>query len=305
MKGKLVMVGLVAVVAAVLAIIFITKSTVKKEAKKVVPAVAKQAAGKPALAAPKKLSKDMGGLIVKISNIDKKDAYIKIKAFRVDDQRYDVYAASFLSNNLQELLPGTYDIEIDTIPQVIYKNIKVALDKVTVEELGHVSGALVVKAVDDKKKEVRYSVRVLQPKTGSLLIAGFTNKPIEVVAGNYDLSIETLPTQFKRGVDIEKGKKTEVVLEYAAGTLVVDATDDNKKEARTMFRVRRSDNGEMITSGLTRKKIELQKGSYIVEVLSNPPQTKKDVVINTGSETTAEFTVQPAPAKKPAAAAKK
>jgi len=305
MKGKLIAIGLVVAVVVVLTVVFIAKQTVKKAAKKAVPAAVKPAAAKPSPAAKKQLSKGMGGLTVNITGIDKKDAYIKLKAFKADDPRSSIYAASFVSNTMQELLPGTYDVEINTTPQMIYKNIKVALDKVTVEDMGHVTGAVLVKALDDKKKEIRYSVRVLQPGTRTMLIAGFTNRPIEVVAGTYDITIETLPSQLKQGVSIEKGKKVEVNLEYASGTMSVNTADETNKEVRTMFRVRRSDNGDMIASGLTPKKLELLKGSYIVEVLTNPLQVKKDVAVNTGSETAVGFVVQPPPAKRTASAVKK
>jgi uncharacterized membrane protein len=91
----------------------------------------------------------------------------------------------------------------------------------------------------------------------------------------------------------------------AVGTLLVRTIEPAGKEIRGSARVRRSDNNETITSTASNKPLDILPGSYVVECLSTPPQTKKDINVKAGEETKVDFVVQPppapAPAKKPGA----
>ena len=188
-------------------------------------------------------------------------------------------------------MPGTYDVEIDTVPQKIFKNIKVNEGKETTENLGCVTGSLTIRTVNAKKAPAYYPLRVLYGKTNEMVTAFMTNKTLEIVPGVYDIEIGTSPRQYKKDVKVESGKETLEDLGCLTGTLIVKTVNEDKKDVRCGVRVIRPDTNEVVSSGTSNKPIELSKGKYNIEVLSSPKQNKKDVAINAGEEAAIEFTV--------------
>jgi len=294
-KNKKLIIGLAAAVV-ILGIIFIKNPNIfKGKAKKAVPPV-KAEQSKAKAASQKTFSKDMGGLTVKITDINKKDMYLGISAYRSTDRRSGVYAAAFSSNRMQELLPGDYDIQIQTTPQMLYKGIAVSKSKETVEDLGAVTGALNVKLLNYKKKEANVPLRIQYQKSAVTVASGTTNRPIYLLSGMYDMEIGTAPRQSKKDVKVEAGKETVIDLGAQMGAVVIRAVDENNKEVRLNARIKRTDTGEVVASIVTNRPVEILKGAYIVELLSSPVQTKKDVAVEAGSESAVEFTVQAPPA---------
>jgi len=196
---------------------------------------------------------------------------------------------------MQELLPGTYDIQIQTIPPIFYKGITVSKGKETVEDLGAIVGALNVKLINSKKKDANIPVRILFQKSGMTVASGTTNRPIQLLPGIYDVEISIVPRQLKKDIKVEAGKEVSVDLGYSMGSIVIKAVDENNKEARLNARIKKADTGEVVASIVTNKPVEVFKGTYIVELASSPVQTKKDVVVEAGSESAVEFTVQAPP----------
>lgn len=298
----------VAAVIAFLGLILITKTVVTKPKGKKMPAgmqAAKKGAAK-AKAAPAKrvISKGKGGLTVKILNSKKTEIPLKVRAFKVIDGRSSVYAASTVGGRMQELAPGTYDIELDTVPQKIFKNIKVAQGRERVENLGCVAGSLTIKTVNGKQVAAYYPIRILYPDTGDMITASMTNKAIEIAPGAYDIEIGTSPRQYKKNIKVEGGREAIVDLGCVAGSVIVKTIDENGRDVRCSVKVSRSDTNEVVSSSVSNRSIELGKGSYNIEVASTPRQSKKDVSVNVGEDTVIEFTVKapPAPAR-PAAKA--
>lgn len=304
MKNKKLIIGLV-VAVAVLGIVFIKKPNISKGQmkKQAIPAKAGQAPSK--APAKKTFSKDMGGLTVKITDINKKDMNLGVNAYRSVDKRSDVYAASFSSNRMQELIPGTYDIQIQTTPPMLYKGIEVSKGKETIEELGTIMGAVNVKLFNSKKKDAYIPVRVLHQKSGAAVVSGTTNKPVQLLPGIYDMEIGTTPRQLKKDLKIEAGRETLVDLGLSMGALIIKAVDENGKETRLSARIKKADTGEAVTNIVTNRPAEILKGAYIVELLSSPVQIKKDVAVEAGSESAVEFTVQAPPVRVPAKATPK
>ncbi|MDP3804223.1 MAG: hypothetical protein Q8Q87_01580 [Candidatus Omnitrophota bacterium] len=298
MKNKKLIIGLV-IAVVILGIIFIKNpNTLKGPAKKAaLPVKAEQAKAKAAV--KKTFSKEMGGLTVKIADINKKDMYLGLSAYRSTDRRSSVHAATFSSNRMQELLPGDYDIQIQTIPPMLYKGITVSKDKETIEELGALTGAVNVKLFNSKKKDAYIPVKILAQKSGMTVASGATNRPIQVLSGMYDVEIGVMPRQLKKDMKVEAGKVALVDLGYSMGAVIIKAADENNKEVRLSARIKKADTGEVAASIVTNRPVEILKGTYIVELLSAPVQTKKDVVIEAGSEAIVEFIVQAplAPAK--------
>ena len=305
MKNKTV-VAVIAVVAVVLAVIFIKHSFIHGHAaKKAVVSVVKAEKSKSAAAMPAKkvFSKGMGGLTVKAHGSNDKPQNLRIRAFGVDSKNSSVFVAAFGTERMQELSPGTYDLEIETTPAKIYKNVAVSEDKETVQDLGPVTGSLNIKALNSKKKESPVLVKIVYPKSNLMVAVATANRPFEIVPGIYNIDIETLPRQTKNDIRIEAGKETMLDLGVVSGTLIVKALDENGKEARVSVRIKNSVNNAAVASTVTNKPIEIGPGEYDVEILSSPFQTKKGVKITAGEETSIGIVIQSLP--QPPALAKK
>lgn len=295
MKNKNLVVGLAVVVLVIIGIIFVQRPMLSRKAAGKTSVAKSAEKGKPQVPAKKTFSKDMGGLTLRVLDSKNKEMSLKVRAFKSVDSKSSVYAASLASGRMQELAPGDYDIVIDSIPQMIYKNIGVSKGKETVEDLGHLTGSINIKALNAKKKDALFPVRILHAKSNIAVTSTNTNRPIEIYSGIYDIEIGTTPIQFKKDVKIEAGK--EMVLDFGCttGILSIRAIDENGKEARYGTRIRRADNNDIVASGMTNRAIEIQQGTYNIEVSSNPVQIKKDVKVNAGEEVSLEFTVQAPP----------
>lgn len=241
--------------------------------------------------AQKVISKGKGALTVRIMNSKNMEIPMRIRAFRSIDGKSSVYTTSSVGGRMQEVMPGTYDIEIDTVPQKIVKNVKVAEGKETVQDLGCVTGSITVKTLNAKKAVAYYPMRVLYSKTDDMVTAYMTNKTTEIVPGVYDIEVGTSPRIYKRDVKVNPGKEVIIDMGCVAGSLTVKVVDENGRNVRSGVRVTRADTNEIASSTTSNKLIDLGKGTYNIEVMSNPKQSKKDVKINVGEESVAEFVV--------------
>lgn len=254
----------------------------------------------------KTIPKGKGLLTVKILNSKSVEIPLKIKIFRVADSRTSIYAASTVGGRAQDLPPGSYDIEIDTVPQKIFKNFKVSAGRETVKNLGCVTGSLIIKTVNIKKSPAYYPLRILNNKTNDMVTAFMTNKALDLVPGVYDVEIGTSPRMNKKNVKVEAGKEGIVDLGCLTGILVIRTTDSEKKDVRCSVKVSRSDTKEIVSSQASNKPIELSRGVYDIEVMASPKQTRQNVNVNAGEETGVDFTVAaPASAQKSASASPK
>jgi len=304
MKNKNVVIGVIVVVAVVFVFVLmksptgkgVSKSTVapvmaKVSAKSPVKAPAK-APVKPLIKEPvkKTFAKDMGGLTVKMLNSKSQQVSTRVRAFRVIDYKSSVYAGALSANRMQEFLEGNYDIEIDTAPQKLYKDVRVQNGKETIADLG-ATGAVNVKAQSSNKKDASYQVKVYPARSTFVLVTGSTNRPFEMIPGVYDIEINMIPVQFKKDVKVDSGKETVIDLGCATGVLSVRASDDSNKELRYGVRIKKAGSTDMITSWTTNRPLDIMEGVYDIDVLSNPVQSRKDIKVNKAEETIEEFKV--------------
>ncbi|MBI4974620.1 MAG: hypothetical protein HZC19_02255 [Candidatus Omnitrophica bacterium] len=299
MKNKSLIFGLIAV-AIVVGIALIAKPfAAKKPAKKGAPAPTVKMEKKAAqIPAKKAISKDKGGLTVRIVDSKNKEMPLRIRAFKSITAKSSVYLTSLAANKMQEVLPGTYDIEIDTIPQTIYKNISVVRGKEKILDLGSITGSINIKALNAKKTTASYPVKILHSKSKDMVAGTTSDRPVEVFPGVYDVEIGTIPVQVRKEIKVDPGKEAISDLGCTTGTLLVKALDENKKEVRLGLRITKSENNELVTSTATNRPLEILQGVYNVEISSTPKQDRKDVKVNAGEDTLIEFLVQ-APAVPP------
>lgn len=310
MKDKKLVVAAVIVLAAVIiGVMFMAKpSKVKAPAKTaraqkasqaLKPSPVKSAPVKPA-PAKKVFSKGMGGLTVRILGTGNREAGLRCRAFKAIDPSTSLLVASFNTNRMQELVPGNYDIEIESSPQAIYKNISVSEGKETVKDLGRPTGAIEVKALNSANKPAPYSVKLLYPNSSFVAATFMTNRPVEVLSGTYDVEIAITPKRVEYGVRVEAGKDKALDMGAVTGSLTVKAFDEGKKELKLNFKVKNQAKGDVIANGVTGRLMELVPGTYAIDLASSPAQTKGDVKVSGGSASDVEFAVE---TPKPAAAA--
>jgi len=296
MRNKNLVVGLaVVIILFIAAIAFIVKPIAsKKETKKLpAPAVIKTAAKEAQKAPAKKVfAKDMGGLTVKIVDVNNKPAGLRIRAFKAADGLSSVYVSSFSSNKMSDLPAGNYDIEVETVPQKIYKDINISNNKETIKDLGCVMGNLDVKALNSDKANVYYPVKIMFPGSGSMVASGATNRVFGIVPGVYDIEIGMQPVQTRKDVKVENNKETVVDLGCIVGALIVKAKDENNRDARYRVNVKQSGSNKRTASGMTNNSIELVQGVYDIEISGKTTQVKKGVKINAGEKMIIDISAQ-------------
>lgn len=300
MKNKKFIAGIIILIAFVGLILFVKAVASKAKARKAVP-TAQVKKGLKKTAAQKIISKGKGALTVKIANSKNMEIPMRIKAFRVIDGKSSVYMTSSVGGRMQEVTPGIYDIEVDTVPQKIFKNVKVAEGKETVEDLGCVTGSITVRALNAKKTAAYYPMRILYSNTNDMVTAYMTNKAMEIAPGVYDIEIGTSPRLYKKDVKVVNGKEAIIDMGCVVGALMVKVVDENGKNVRLSVMITRTDTNEVVSSAKSNKPIDLGKGIYNIGILSNPKQSKKNIKVNAGEESVAEFVVSaPIVPQKPA-----
>jgi hypothetical protein len=291
MKNKLV-IGIVVIIAFI-GFILIAKNVISKMKGRKAVTAAQAMKGAAKMPAKKVISKGKGALTVKVLNSKKTEIPVRLKAFKAIDRNSSIYMSSFVAGRSQELSPGDYDIETDSIPQKIYKGIRLNEGKETIEDLGCLTGSILIRTLNNKKTSAYYPIRILYPKSGEMVTAYMTNKSLEIAPGVYDIEIGTSPRQYKKNVKVDAGKEGIIDMGCITGILTVKTADEENKDVRQSVRIMKADTNEMVSSSLSNKPIELAGGKYNVEVLSTPRQSKKNINIAAGEESVVEFTVKP------------
>lgn len=294
MKAKYLIVGL-AVTAVLMGgwLVLRSSSSGKAAAKTTIPQKSMQTSAK-AAAVKKVFSKNMGGLTIQILNARNKSAALKAKAFRSVNSRSAVYMGPLVSNKMRELAPGSYDIELETVPQTIYKGIRVSAGQETVEDLGCVTGMLNVKVMNAKNTAASCPISVCHPNTNNTIITTTANRPIELLAGAYDIEIGILPKVVETAVTVEPGKEKVLDLGVMTGTLIVKAVDEKgmeKKDARQSVKVKKAGTGDLIINTRVNKPIELRQGTYDIEIGTIPLQINRDAKVKSGEEAVVEVII--------------
>lgn len=148
-----------------------------------------------------------GLLNVKAQNARKKDAFYPV---RVTYPGTNMTIANTTASRPIEVVGGSYDVEIVSMPRQTRKGVNIEPGKETVIDLGCTTGMLTVKAVDVNNNGLRYGVSVIKPDNNEIIISDRTNRPIEVPQGTYKVGIASSPPQNKANVVIKSGEETSV-----------------------------------------------------------------------------------------------
>jgi hypothetical protein len=119
---------------------------------------------------------------------------------------------AFMTNKGLEIIPGVYDVEVGTSPRQYKKDVKIEPGKETIADLGCITGTLLVRTVDENKKEVRTSVRITRADTNEVVSSATSNKPVELIKGKYNIDVMSSPRQSKKDVAVDTG--AESVLDF-------------------------------------------------------------------------------------------
>lgn len=306
MGNKKLILGIIVLIAFVGLILFVKAVASKTRVKKTKVSAAQVKKGREKTPPQKVISKGKGALTVRIVNSKSMEIPMKIKAFRAIDGNSSVYTVSSVGGRTQEITPGTYDLEVDSVPQKIFKNIKVTEGKETVKDLGCVTGSIVVKATNANKMAAYYPLRIFYSNTNDMVTTYMTNKSLEIVPGVYDIEVGTYPRLYKKNVKVAPGKEVTIDMGCVVGSLTIKTVNENGKDVRLNVRITRADTNEAVSSAISNKPVDLGEGVYNIEIFSRPKQSKKNVKVNVAGESTVEFVIKdPIVSNKPAAKAKR
>ncbi|MFA6078340.1 MAG: hypothetical protein WC779_01140 [Candidatus Omnitrophota bacterium] len=228
-----------------------------------------------------------GALTIKLLNTQGKESMQTVRAFRSEGGRSSLFMASLKTNQSKDLLPGTYDVEISAIPPKIYKGIAIYKGRETIENAGPI-GVINVKALDARNKSAYYPMNIYYPDTDIVVASLTTNRPIEIMPSTYDIAIETLPRQVKKGVKVGRDRDTVIDIGCTTGTIAVRAKDTAGGKIRCGIIVRKLENDQVVLSTTANRSIELVQGVYKIEVISGAKESKT-VTIVPGKESAIEF----------------
>lgn len=302
MKNRYVVIALVLLGAAVLLIAFrplLLKKAPARAAKATAPA--KTEAVKKAVKTPavKPITKGRGALTVKMTDTKGKAVSLNVRAFRSEASRPAIYETMFKANVTQELVPGTYDLVIDTLPASIHKGIRVDEGKENIHNLGTVTGNLTVKTLNSQKAATSYALVITASKSGNPVVSVSTNRAVDIMPGSYDIDIGTMPKLVKRDIRVEAAREAVLDLGCVTGALLVKAIDENGADVRQGVTISKADSKEAVAKGQTGKTIELLPGTYAVEIMTTPRQAKKEIAVVAGERVAVDYIVsslKPAPA---------
>ena len=125
----------------------------------------------------------------------------------------------------------------------------------------------------------------LPPEPWNLIASGRTGAPIELLAGTYDVVIDTTPFTWRRGVTIVRGETTGLTT-GGYGRLLVSGLDAAGQPVdEWVFVYTPEDREKPVVVGDTNAALEVPEGVYIVRANLKPGVTFDDVVIRAGETT--------------------
>lgn len=154
-----------------------------------------------------KIGSITGSVNVKVLDARMKPAPYPI---RVMYTKTNDLVAGTSGNRPVEVISGIYDVEIGTLPRQVKTDVKVDAGKEALIDLGCVSGTLTVRALDENKKEIRAAVRVTKFGTNELIASGEANRPMDILAGSYGVSLAGTPEHEKKEIKINSGEESVV-----------------------------------------------------------------------------------------------
>jgi hypothetical protein len=196
-------------------------------------------------------------------------------------QEGERFVLSGMTNDLVRVLPGTYDLTIDTQPSQT-RVCTIAPGETYSQDLGQLAGlAVVLRGLSDEAY-LTQRFALLDPatadtdlKTGELdhltgrrVGNGLTGSRQDMhvfAAGTYDLLVETAPYTLLTGIELPPGRVRTIDLGRSAGLRVESAVPGGFR-----YVVRRASDGQVAGAYDTGRTVLLRAGAYRVEPVGVP-----------------------------------
>jgi hypothetical protein len=196
----------------------------------------------------------------------------------------DGFAGTGYTNAPLGLLAGTYDIIVNTEPELVFEDIVV--ERGGMSEIALPSGGeLVVRGLDSAGAPLDRWVFVYADFESDEVIAGAdTNEVVPLLPGSYTVYVDLDPDFIFDDVVVESGRLTE--LEVAQmGSLVVEALDADGGPLEEDVYIYAPGEDDVLGGGDTDNPFDMPPGTYDVDVNLNPRVTIAGVTIEPGVST--------------------
>lgn len=132
-------------------------------------------------------------------------------------------------NEAEDLLPGTYDIEVALDPHVWYEGVKITAGQNTMINLPQ-TGRIEIRGKDAGDEPIRVVVWVYAPgDRNNVLSSIYTNDPLDIWEGTYDIVVNLNPDVQYEGIEIVAGQ-TKVINLTETGNVQLTAVPEEGAE---------------------------------------------------------------------------
>ncbi|HLA37662.1 MAG TPA: hypothetical protein VJZ02_04260, partial [Candidatus Brocadiales bacterium] len=200
--------------------------------------------------------------------------------------------ANGTTNEPLDIVEGNYYVRVALKPEITYEDVRIRRNETTKIDLP-LWGQLNIVAMDFEGKPLRvhYWVYKKEPWKDNIVASGDTNKPAGLPPGEYNVYVGSYPDIKYKDVVIKLGEVTELKLpEY--GALLVRAVDARGKPLDEIFRLYEPKGKDVISSGQTKRRLDVFPGIYDLKMTSYRDITYDAVKVEAGKITEIEVIVK-------------
>lgn len=163
----------------------------------------------------------------------------------------------------QPVLPGRYDIVVNSAPRVVKNGVEVSAGRPTVLQLGHARLRVEVAAPSGTLPDATVELR--DPETGEVLRAISSASDQVVAAGTYDLALRGAPGFPLRGLQIRPGEMKTV--RVSGAPVRVEHAEGGARHSVVPVQVLDPANGKVLGEFRTWEERFIVEGTYQVRIL--------------------------------------
>lgn len=172
------------------------------------------------------------------------------------------------TGSVVEMITGSYDIKIRSLPAIWIRGIEIEKDKLRELEAGGY-GKILITGSDVDGEPIRTAFWMIAPEgkedwKANVLATGRTNEPTDVLEGNYYVYVSQKPPSTYDDVRVKRGQTTEIQLPQW-GRLEVRGKDAAGKPLKKTFWIHTPEDrepGHSVTAGHVNEAVDLPPGIY-------------------------------------------